>query len=47
MALDASIKPANYPAGTEREAPLQRARVNETGGHLFDWLTSPGLQPPH
>jgi len=34
------------PAGPEREALLKRARIAETGAHLSDWLTSPGLQPP-
>nr|WP_246741277.1 hypothetical protein [Bradyrhizobium sp. 1(2017)] len=37
---------SQLPAGAEREALLQRARVAETGAHLSDWLRSPGLQPP-
>ena len=34
------------PAGPERESLLKRARIAETGAHLSDWLTSPGLQRP-
>ena len=37
---------SQLPAGAEREALLKKARVAETGAHLTDWLTSPGLQPP-
>nr|WP_247808420.1 MULTISPECIES: hypothetical protein [unclassified Bradyrhizobium] len=34
------------PAGAERESLLRQARIAETGAHITDWLTSPGLQPP-
>jgi len=34
------------PAGAEREALLKRARIAETGSHMSEWLTSPGLRPP-
>lgn len=34
------------PAGAEREGLLKRARIAETGAHLSNWITSPGLQPP-
>lgn len=37
---------SQLPAGPEREGLLKRARIAETGAHLSDWLTSPGLQPP-
>lgn len=37
---------ANLPAGDEREKLLRRARLAETGAHLSDWITSPGLRPP-
>jgi len=37
---------AKLPAGTDREGLLRKARLAETGAHLSDWLTSPGLQPP-
>jgi len=37
---------SQLPAGPDRDALLQRARIAETGAHLSDWLTSPGLQPP-
>ncbi len=33
--------------GAEREALLKRARIAETGAHLSDWLTSPGLRQPN
>jgi hypothetical protein len=34
------------PPGAKREALLRRAREAETGSHMSEWLTSPGLQPP-
>ena len=34
------------PPGREREILLRRARQAETGSHITEWLTSPGLQPP-
>nr|WP_247967274.1 hypothetical protein [Bradyrhizobium sp. 195] len=34
------------PHGAQREALLRRARQNEVGAHMTEWLTSPGLQPP-
>ncbi|MCK1721257.1 hypothetical protein [Bradyrhizobium sp. 141] len=37
---------AQLPAGAERERLLRKARLAETGAHLSEWLTSPGLQPP-
>ena len=37
---------SELPAGAEREALLRKARLVETGAHLSDWLTSPGLQAP-
>ncbi len=32
--------------GAAREEMIRRARQAETGSHLTEWLTSPGLQPP-
>lgn len=49
MAEQANIlkeRASQLPAGAEREGLLKRARIVETGSHLSDWLTSPGLQPP-
>ena len=34
------------PSGAEREALLRKARQAETGSHMSEWLSSPGLQPP-
>ena len=34
------------PHGPEREILLRKARQAETGSHMTEWLTSPGLQPP-
>jgi hypothetical protein len=34
------------PPGLQREELLRKARQAETGSHLTEWLTSPGLQPP-
>lgn len=34
------------PHSMEREHLLRRARQCETGAHMSEWLSSPGLQPP-
>ena len=34
------------PPGALRETLLRKARQAETGSHMTEWLTSPGLQPP-
>jgi hypothetical protein len=34
------------PHGPVRDAALRRARQAETGSHMSEWLSSPGLQPP-
>jgi len=34
------------PHGCERETLLRKARQAETGSHMTEWLTSPGLRPP-
>ena len=34
------------PNGAERERLMRRARQAETGSHISEWLSSPGLQPP-
>jgi hypothetical protein len=34
------------PPGAERDALIRKARQAETGSHMSEWLTSPGLQPP-
>lgn len=34
------------PPGPEREALLKKARQTDTGAHVSEWLSSPGLQPP-
>ena len=34
------------PPGPQRETLLRRARQAETGSHMNEWLSSPGLQPP-
>jgi hypothetical protein len=33
------------PPGALREELLRRARQAETGSHISEWLSSPGLQP--
>jgi hypothetical protein len=35
------------PPGLERDLILRKARQAETGSHLSEWLTSPGLRPPN
>jgi hypothetical protein len=32
--------------GAERDAMLRKARQAETGSHMSEWLSSPGLRPP-
>jgi hypothetical protein len=34
------------PPGAVREALLRKARQAETGSHMTEWITSPGLRPP-
>lgn len=34
------------PHGPAREEALRKARQAETGSHINEWLTSPGLRPP-
>jgi hypothetical protein len=34
------------PPGAQRETLLRKARQAETGSHMSEWLSSPGLQPP-
>lgn len=37
----AKLKP-----GPQRDALLRKIRQLETGSHVSEWLSSPGLQPP-
>jgi hypothetical protein len=37
----------SLPPGAVREALLRKARQAETGSHMSQWLSSPGLQPPN
>ncbi|MBB4359038.1 hypothetical protein [Bradyrhizobium sp. ERR14] len=46
QAIKLKERASHLPAGAEREGLLKRVRIAETGAHLSDWLTSPGLQPP-
>ena len=34
------------PPGIERERLIRLARQAETGAHMYEWLSSPGLQAP-
>jgi hypothetical protein len=34
------------PPGAVRDAVLRKASQSETGSHMTEWLTWPGLQPP-
>jgi hypothetical protein len=34
------------PPGPDRDILLRKARQCETGSHMSEWLSSPGLQPP-
>ena len=39
-------KAKSLPPGASREEMIRKARQAETGSHLSEWLTSPGLRPP-
>jgi hypothetical protein len=39
-------KAKTLPPGIVREDFLCQARQAETGSHMTEWLSSPGLQPP-
>jgi hypothetical protein len=34
------------PPGIAREQAIRKARQAETGSHISEWLSSPGLQAP-
>ena len=34
------------PPGVVRDALIRKARQCETGSHMSEWLSSPGLKPP-
>jgi hypothetical protein len=34
------------PPGVERAKLIRRAQLAETGSHMSEWLSSPGLRPP-
>jgi hypothetical protein len=34
------------PHGPSRDAAIRKARQAETGAHIDEWLSSPGLQTP-
>jgi hypothetical protein len=34
------------PLSAERDELIRRARQDEIGAHMTEWLTSPGLRPP-
>ena len=34
------------PPGVARDELIRKARQAETGSHLIEWLSSPGLRPP-
>jgi hypothetical protein len=36
----------SLPPGAAREALLRKARQAETGSHMSEWLSSPGLRSP-
>ena len=43
--LEAQV--AKLPAGRQKDELLKKIRQLETASHIRDWLSSPGLQPPH
>jgi hypothetical protein len=34
------------PPSAARDEKIRKARQAETGSHMTEWLTSPGLRPP-
>ncbi|WIW49897.1 hypothetical protein ML401_20260 [Bradyrhizobium sp. 62B] len=45
-ALRLRAKAEEAAPGIERDHLLRQARQCDTGSHMNQWLTSPGLQPP-
>ena len=43
--LEAQV--AKLPAGRQKDELLKNIRQLETASHISDWLSSPGLKPPH
>jgi hypothetical protein len=37
----------SLPQGALKERLLRKARQAETGSHISEWLSSPGLRTPH
>jgi hypothetical protein len=37
---------SQHPPGIEREQLLRKARRNDTGAAMTQWINSPGLRPP-
>jgi hypothetical protein len=37
----------NLPFGKERDELIRKSRQAATAAHLNEWLSSPGLKPPH
>jgi hypothetical protein len=37
---------ADAPPGPQKDALLKKIRRLETASHMYEWLSSPGLQPP-
>jgi hypothetical protein len=46
FAKEARERAAALPPGLVRDDMLRKARQADTAGHLDDWASSPGLQPP-
>jgi len=40
-------KAKGLPPGAARDEMIRKARQAETGSHMTELLTSPGLRPPH
>jgi hypothetical protein len=46
QAMRLKVEANSLPHGPLRDAAIRKARQAETGAHISEWLSSPGLQAP-
>jgi hypothetical protein len=46
QAMRLMVEANALPQGPLRDAAIRKARQAETGAHINEWLSSPGLQAP-
>jgi len=45
-AINLRLQANGMPAGVRRTALLRKARQIDVAGEIYNWMSSPGLQPP-